>query len=423
VACADTPAECHEGAGAEPAEARAANGRIAARLRAVIALATAAMVGLSWPLWTPGALFPRVPFVRGLPALPDQAGWVVFLFLEGSLIAAAIGFAWRYTLGLSLILLGGLILDDQHRFQPWAYQYLAMGLLLIALGPGFAVRYGRWWIASIYVYSGLSKLDRSFCDELGRLFLSAGLHPFGVDPESWPASGRVAAILAMPVFEVAVGCALGSGRLRRVGLAGALALHGALVAILGPWALAHSTIVLVWNLAMMVEAVILFGPRESPAAVASERVRPLGRAVIGLFWVGVLLPLGERVGLCDAWPAHALYASHVERTSVELHEAELGDYPESIQRRCSGEGTWRRLDLTGWSRDVRGVPVYPQARACNGLAEALAARYGGARLVRVTQWGRATILTGARRRDEFLGPDAIRAHGNTFWLNAHPAVR
>ena len=71
---------------------------------------------------------------------------------------------------------------------------------------------------------------------------------------------------------------------------------------------------------------------------------------------------------------------------------------------------------------MRGVPVYPQARACNGLAEALAARYGDRRLIRVVQWGRGRSLD--RPSDPVGGVprgDAIRRQGDRYRLNAHPA--
>jgi hypothetical protein len=138
----------------------------------------------------------------------------------------------------------------------------------------------------------------------------------------------------------------------------------------------------------------------------------------------VVLPLGERRGHCDAWPGHALYASHVERTEVFLHEDDVETYPLELRRHlgAAATGPWRRLDLTGWSRAARGVPVYPQARACNGLAEALAARYGDRLLIRVVQWGRADRWTGERTRVDLLGLEAIRRQGDRYRLNAHPAA-
>jgi hypothetical protein len=102
----------------------------------------------------------------------------------------------------------------------------------------------------------------------------------------------------------------------------------------------HSTIVLVWNAAMLVEVWIAFDPdldlRPPPGRV--EGVGPLGWLATGAFVAGVVLPLGERFGYCDAWPAHALYASHVARTEVFLHEDELSAYPPEVRRHAAASG-------------------------------------------------------------------------------------
>src|SRR5262249_17265587 len=149
----------------------------------------------------------------------------------------------------------------------------------------------------------------------------------------------------------------------------------------------HSAIVLVWNGVTAVQVWVAFGPGvgSDSTALRPERGTIAGWLVRGVVFAGIVLPLGERAGYWDAWPAHALYASHVERTDVFLHEDGLEAYPPEVRRHAhsSGAGPWRRLDLTAWSRAVRGVPVYPSGRACNGLAEALAARYGDRGLVRV----------------------------------------
>jgi hypothetical protein len=392
-----------------------------------LGLGTLAMLVLSWPLWVEPTAFPRVPFVARLPHLPAAVAWALFLVVLGSIATATAGFSWRKCLALSVVALVLLIIGDQHRFQAWIYQFGMVALLLSALPSRHALALGRWWYVATYCYSGLSKLDVSFCRELGGSLLDAAGSVLGADCQRWPSTARTLAILAMPAWELVVAVLLSVPVTRQIGRIGAVLIHGALLLILGPWGMNHSTIVQVWNAVTATEVWIAFGPdlaftREPSRAVGTTVA---GWAVRGLFLIGMLLPLGEPWGSCDAWPAHALYASHVERTEVFLHEDQIASYPPEVQRyaRSGGPraGPWRRLDLTGWSRAVRGVPVYPQGRACNGLAEALAARYGEHDLIRVVQSGRADRWTGRRKQVSLLGLDEIRRHAARYLLNAHPA--
>jgi hypothetical protein len=181
--------------------------------------------------------------------------------------------------------------------------------------------------------------------------------------------------------------------------------------------------VLIWNVAVLVEDLVLFGPDPGPVDAGPET--PPARLAGLAFALIALLPLGERWGVFDSWPSFALYAAHTERTAVLLPAEGVAKLPPAARESLVPEGDrdWRRLDLTAWSRRVRGVPVYPQGRACNGVAEALAARYRGVRALRVVQWGRADRLTGRRERDEAVGLDAVRRRGDRYRLNAHPAGR
>jgi hypothetical protein len=391
-----------------------------ARYRAALCGSTLLMVGLSWPLWVDDPDFPRVPFFRGWPVLPPWVSWLVLVGILVTIGLAAIGFRWRLMIGLSLPLLVFAILQDQNRFQPWAYQYTMIGLAMACMTRSRALRMARWYVFGLYYYSGLSKLDASFCRELGPTFLTAALGPFGLKPEGWPESTRMLACLALPVFEITVTWLLLYKATRRVGLVGAVAQHSALIWVLGPWNLAHSTIVLAWNVALIVEDVLLFGRSTIPIAVEGETM--LGRLAGLIFWAAMILPAGERLGLCDAWPGHALYASHAERSEVFVHEDDLDRFPLALRARLEPGGVtpWRRLDLTGWSRDVRGTPLYPSGRVGNAVAEFLEERYGGQQPVRLVQWGRARAWDGSRERDESLGVRAIRRRGDRFLLNAHP---
>ena len=386
--------------------------------RVAIAGATLLMVGLSWPLWVGGGEFPRIPFVAGWPEPVRWLSWCRFGGLVGGLGAVAMGrggrWAWVVTLGCLI----WSILGDQNRLQPWVQHYLAVALGFVLLRPATTLDLARWYAVVLYAASGLSKLDASFVDELGRTFLVTLGHLVGLAPESWPSGLRTAATLAMPLAEVSIAVALIAARTRWVGLAGSVSQHLLTIAILGPWALDHSTIVLVWNGALIVENLALFG---GPAS----RWMPRERVIFGMIPLIVGLVIGERWGWIDSWPAHALYASHAERASLAWPESTATNLPPEIQRRLGPpdvEG-YRRLDLTGWSRAERGVPVYPQNRAACGIAEALVKRYAAANgpPVRLILLGRAGISRkSVRSRAECVNLPALRRRGDRFWINAHP---
>ncbi len=393
-------------------------------MRRVVSLATTAMLLLSWTLWVGTDRFPQVPLLPWLPESTPALAWAVYIALVAAVLMTGLASRWRLWFGFAGAMIVALIGQDQHRFQPWIYQFVMTVVFFAALPRKEGLELARWWFIALYVHSGLSKLDISFCDELGSVFLRVALTPLGIDPALWPTRWRFAAVLVMPIGELAVAVALAVSKTRGIGRIGAAILHLALVGILGPFGLKQSAIVLIWNVAMLVEVWIAFGP-----TLAVEEVTDRGEwrrwPVRGLCWLGVLLPFGERWGVFDAWPSHALYASHVERVSVLLHESSLSLFPATMRGHLTEVegGPWHRLDLTSWSREVRGTPVYPQNRACLGLAEALAVRYRSPFPLRVVAFGAADRWTGRRRREEARGADAIRRMGERCLLNAHPWPR
>src|SRR5262249_51650233 len=124
-----------------------------ARLRATLGVATLVMLGLSWPLWVQGGTLPRVPFVAGVPAAPLPVAWAAFVIVLAAIAAAAVGIRWRASLAFAVAILAILIVQDQHRFQPWVYQFLMLSVILVSLPPAQALAYSRWWFAALYVHS------------------------------------------------------------------------------------------------------------------------------------------------------------------------------------------------------------------------------------------------------------------------------
>lgn len=397
------------------------------RFRAAVGAATLVMLAVSWPLWIDGGEIPRVPFASWFPALGAERSTLVLVMLKVAVAAAAVGglisrseTLWLRLLESAAVVLGvTLVMEDQHRFQPWLYQFLLAFLFMATGSAREGVRWNRWLIIGIYVHSGLSKLDASWTHESGVVFLATLCRPLGLHPGSWADSARTAATLAMPVGEILVGLGLIARKTRRVALAGAVLQHLTLLGILGPWGLNHSPNVLLWNAALIVEDVLLFG-RELDGPPQPEPGAALSSAGWLVLAVALVMPLTERLGFWDAWPSFALYAGHEERVEVFVQEEELRGMPESLRQCVAPEGAWRKVDLTAWSRAIRSTPVNPQARACLGIAEGLALWDGRPRLVLVRWSGRADPWNGRRRTAEALGTEQIHRLGDRYRLNAHP---
>lgn len=386
-------------------------------------MATCVMLALSWPLWVGASVYPRVPFVVPSPDLGRPISWLLFGLLGLSVLAVVSERLWRGAMVVSLATLTWLVLGDQNRLQPWVYQYALTAVALVAASERWGLRLSRVFLIAFYFHSGLSKLDYTFAHEMGPVFLRSGLELAGLSPEKWGEPTLVRLSLLMPAFEILVSLLLTFRMTRRVGLVGAVAIHSALLAILGPWGLKHSAIVLVWNAALIAENILLFGARPaSPTADLFPRKQRIPGVAV-LFAVVALMPFWERWGFWDTWPSFAVYASHNERTEVFVWNEDLPRLPEMVRRHAyrEGETRWSRIDLTGWSWDERGVPPYPQSRTESAVGEWLATRFRLMHEVRVVHRTRADRRTGKRVTSITYGARETARWNDRFWINAHPA--
>ena len=139
----------------------------------------------------------------------------------------------RWIWWLVMVALGILIVIDQHRLQPWAYQTLLYASVLGAL----PWREGRRWIVaiaiSIYFYSAAGKLDYQFVHTVGSQMVDALLSAVVDVADDW----AVIIAFALPVSELTIAALLVFPKTRRVGGVCAIAMHVTLIVLLGPWAL------------------------------------------------------------------------------------------------------------------------------------------------------------------------------------------
>ncbi len=191
-------------------------------LRAILSGATLVTVGLSWPLWIDLADFPAVPFVRWFPNYRRDWSWLGLGSIVAGLVLAMTRRLGRVGIGLTVVVMTWLILGDQLRFQPWAYQFLVLGTLLVVLPPRPALGFGCVWMASVYFHSGLSKLDVSFAHEMGPLFVRTlgRVMGLGGHPAVATALRNRSTALLLPASEIVVGLLLLIRPTRRLGYLG-----------------------------------------------------------------------------------------------------------------------------------------------------------------------------------------------------------
>lgn len=323
-------------------------------------------------------------------------------------------FWWLLTGGFILTFLG-----DQHCLQPWAYQLAIFGAVFASLPTQATTqRLLIPFIASVYLYSGLSKLDFQFMHTVGQDFLTAIARPIGGLPDELAMPWRAKLAMVFPAVELIASIGILIPRTRRVAGFLLMAMHAGLIAILGPWSLDHSTGVLLWNIALTVQAWLLFAkkPLANPSISGEGYLVPLHLWI--LIAAFMLAPITERFGYWDHWPSWALYAPHTSRADIEIHRTAIESIdPQVRSHLVEGDDGWHRLSTSGWSLAARGVPVYPQGRFQLKLASLLAQKHELDSEIRVRLRGVADRWTGQRETQLMIGGDQIEAGLEQFWLH------
>lgn len=402
-------------------------------LRRVVCCAGIALLGATHPLWEPQSVFPQVPL---LPATewPDAVEWMWVFGLFASLCCAVgatkegVGILSFYAVPFFWF---ALALGDQQRLTPWAWQLSVLAFVLGA-HPRRALQLARLLLVGIYFYSAFSKFDVSFLQQMGSSFAAVLVAPLGVDP----APVWLPWMFPCGELAIAVGLALPARWkiVRGAALAGAVAMHLALLYILGPFGLQHQPGVLLWNVSFLLQALLLFGPglvgesssesdKDAPPVDDGRRFLVEWRNGLALVAtaVALLVPLSP---WCDPWFAWELYSPRSARVEVFVPSELAKKLPLELQDAGAvavGE-YWMPLRLDRASLAKLGTPLYPGPRVQLAAAIAVARKYK-IDLLRVVELGPADRLTGERTSREMVGLERVEQAAREYWFNALPGGR
>lgn len=378
----------------------------------LMAIGLLALVGVTWKLWTPQTVFPQVPLFSVVCHWPAWCDWMSLGLLLASSITLLIvgrGFVSRLATGGITAALAGFFVLDQHRLQPWAWQFFLLSILL-TLADDVTVRKGWQWLTiSIYFWSAVSKSDYTFFHEQGPVLVEGLKHAIGLHQPAnrWGNAFNVYSSVGLAAGELSVAILLSLRWTRRWGVWLACVMHGSLLLALGPLGLNHSWGVLLWNVFFAAQMWLAFLETSTPS-IATAVDAPVvpgsphlkdwrNIAAIAVIGGAAVWPFLENVGACDHWLAWAVYSARSGQTEILFESDDIPpDGPveyEQVFRTIKGvSGVYYRPKVEAWSLRELGVPIYPQHRFYVGVAKDLARQTG-------QQW----ILVTSQEHDRSTG--------------------
>jgi hypothetical protein len=369
-------------------------------LKLVVVPAYLIAFSLTPRLWISARTYPTVPVWEGLPPVPWPVDVLWFAALAVLLVLSLIEGQRRLCIGSFLVLSAPLMLWDQSRWQVPIYQYL----LLLATVSAYPVtrddaastrslQTARIIIVATYFWSGVQKMNATF---LRRIF------PWMIGPvvAGWPDGIRSvvsSAGVLVPPLEVAIALGLLSQRYRRAAVFVALAMHVAIVLLLGPLGHKWDRFVWPWNVAMAAFVVILFaGTTDQSFSALRAACRP-GYGMLVLVLVG-LMPAFSFVNLWDTYLSWTAYSGNVAEAALRFSDAAVGRLPERVRgfvkRHQNGENS---LDVIMWSFHDLGVESYPEVRVYRHVAKWVCQQTSDPTGIKLIIWERPAILDDRRR--------------------------
>lgn len=396
------------------------------------------LVGVTYRLWLPQHTFPQVPWFGFLSGLPEGVDAAALAGLVLGLVRLLLGLGREVNLRRWLLFtwlaLSVLLLGDQQRLQPWAYQWWLFLLILASASPRRALFWCQALVISVYLYSGISKLDYVFLHHLGQQLAAAATAPLGFDPTTWPEPWPVVAAACLPAGELLVGLGLLVRRVRPAAAWLAIGMHTALILILGPTGLGHAWGVLAWNLMFIVFVVLLFFEKTGTLLAGSassakidsesesENSKRFGWVAEAVAMLALVLPAGAIWGLVDEWPAWGLYSPRASLVKVLIPSPDVARLPAELQSLLPNEppGAWVEVPLDRWALQSLGTPIYPDARPQLGVAAGLLNAAEIADRSQVIVLGVSSRWADMRDRHDYTGAGGLVEASRHFFWNTQP---
>lgn len=200
--------------------------------------------------WLPGRTIPHIPLFSFL----ENSDYLVF----GCSLASSVVlfflliFRIKKLLIITVVILETIVVMCDYLFlQPWEYIFLFVFTVNVLYSgrPEKVLHVVRLFIASVYIFSGLHKLDRIFLTTVwNRIFLNDYL---GLPQETVLHYKLFFVGLIIPVLETALGILLLIPKFSKKSGYMLILMHALILILVDPLGLKNNSIIWIWNFAMI----------------------------------------------------------------------------------------------------------------------------------------------------------------------------
>jgi len=317
---------------------------------------------IGWRMFTTYRVFPTAPAFNFFDNIPSSVH--TFLFMVSVLLLVLLLLAPANKIFIASLLVCEVFscLLDQNRLQPWDYQYMFILFICLVnkIGDRTLLSLFLFILASVYIYSGLGKLNAGFLSTIWtKMLLEQFMHiPAKTALQPWlQYCGYLAGC-----FELVTGAGLLFGKTRNISAALLIVLHLFILAFLGPFGLKYNVVVWPWNISM-IGYLYLLSFRENEALLPFMQIFKGWNVLVLICWG--ILPALNFLGRWDNYLSSGIYSGRLPAMTICVKDTgkckPLERYCMKDYRSICNGG--ELIDLQYWSMVETKMAPYPEIRS------------------------------------------------------------
>lgn len=275
---------------------------------------------ICYKLWTSERLFPLIPVFEFLDELPNSIH--LFLFISSCFCLLLIPFYSKN----HLLLISALILEisscllDQNRWMPWNYQFFLTLLFFVFYNKNYKqfLNFFSFLIASIYIYSGLHKINGGFLYNVWeRMILNRF---FGFDYSQINQTWIHYSGLILGLIEFLAGIGILFLKNKKIVSILLIGMHLFILMLISPFGFNYNSSVWPWNVVMILFLYLLY-LNENYNHISFKSLTT-GWNKIPFVVIGIL-PILNYIGIWDDYLSFKLYSGNTLQMEICIPKEEV----------------------------------------------------------------------------------------------------